>query len=224
VAAGGTPHFPPLLAYGDRIHVPCDGTLTSHFLPSRVSPIDGTPRPHPAIDIGKSGHPVGIYAVAAGTIKSISFDAGGWGIYVIIEHNLTPAQGSPAALGESLYAHLHKFRPDLSVGTVVGAGENIGIMGTTGGSTGQHLHLEIKNSHGVKVDPIQSFGWQSMGTGYSRYYVFEQTGASAPAWGSNIVQRSVSSSDATTRQPTGWAPVYWRLLKNPPGHPTYLDP
>lgn len=86
-----------------------------------------------AVDIAnKVGTP--IYAAASGKVivsKSSGYN-GGYGSYIVIEHS----NGT-----QSLYAHLSSN--SVSVGTKVGQGDLIGLMGTTGKSTGSHLHFEI---------------------------------------------------------------------------------
>jgi murein DD-endopeptidase MepM/ murein hydrolase activator NlpD len=99
--------------------------------------------PYNAIDIAApTGTP--IQAAAAGTV--ISAKGGGWnggyGQIVIIAHD----NGT-----QTLYAHLSKV--STSVGARVGQGETIGLVGSTGRSTGPHLHFEIR---GAAARPILS--------------------------------------------------------------------
>lgn len=89
-----------------------------------------------AVDLaGGYGSP--IRAAAAGTVivsKSSGWN-GGYGRYVVVRHN----NGS-----QTLYAHL--MRNDVGVGASVSAGEVIGGMGSTGRSTGTHLHFEVRGA------------------------------------------------------------------------------
>ncbi|MBP9821263.1 MAG: peptidoglycan DD-metalloendopeptidase family protein [Candidatus Pacebacteria bacterium] len=94
--------------------------------------------PYQAIDVGA---PIGtpIYAAAAGRVivsKSSGYN-GGYGLMVIIQHD----NGS-----QTLYAHMSKVFA--KVGQKVSQGEQIGAMGSTGRSTGSHLHFEVR---GVKT-------------------------------------------------------------------------
>lgn len=89
-----------------------------------------------AVDIGApSGTP--IYAAAGGTV--IVARSGGWnggyGSYVVISH----PNGT-----QTLYAHMS--RVSVSVGQAVGRGESIGKVGSTGLSTGSHLHFEVRGA------------------------------------------------------------------------------
>lgn len=81
---------------------------------------------------GKVGDP--IYSVQSGVVKRHRYDAGGYGYYMVVEH----PQGFC-----TLYAHLKDYVAP--VGASVAAGQQIGIMGSTGRSTGAHLHFEIRN-------------------------------------------------------------------------------
>lgn len=84
-----------------------------------------------------------VHAVSSGTVEETGFDADGYGNYVVIHHN----DGK-----FSLYAHLSSI--DVWSGTV-SAGDVIGLSGSTGNSSGPHLHLEIRNSntYGDVIDP-----------------------------------------------------------------------
>lgn len=99
----------------------------------RDHPITGEPDFHSAIDISGQGvnHP--IYATQSGKVVENRFsDSGGW--LIGLEHTGDPYY--------SLYMHLAE-RAFFSVGQTVERGEQIGIMGTTGLSTGIHLHFAI---------------------------------------------------------------------------------
>jgi len=95
---------------------------------------------HHAIDIGsKSGLP--IYASMAGTVTTAGWGTG-YGNYVVINHG-----GSK----KTLYAHMSKIYT--SRGAEVNQGDPIGAIGSTGWSTGPHLHFEII-IYGSKVNPL----------------------------------------------------------------------
>ncbi len=120
---------------------PTDGPATSGF-GYRTHPILGTRRLHAGIDIPA---PVGqaIYAVADGTVVSAGV-RGGYGNVVVIDHH----DGL-----QSVYAH--QSRMAVAAGDRVRASDVIGAIGSTGLSTGPHLHFEIRRA-GVPVDPM---GW-----------------------------------------------------------------
>lgn len=95
---------------------------------------------HVAIDIaGRSGDP--IVAADAGTVILVSWLRTGYGHHVIISH------GGGI---ETLYAHLTDI--NVEVGQNVAKGEKIGTRGTTGRSTGPHLHFEVR-SDGTQQNP-----------------------------------------------------------------------
>ncbi|MDG1414631.1 MAG: M23 family metallopeptidase, partial [Alphaproteobacteria bacterium] len=56
---------------------------------------------------------------------------------------------------QSLYAHMSRFPKNLRVGSRVQQGQVVGYVGTTGSSTGNHLHFEIKK-YGKQIDPVKS--------------------------------------------------------------------
>jgi hypothetical protein len=115
--------------------------VTSRFNPKRMHPILHTVMPHNGCDFGASiGTPV--YSIGAGTIV-FRAEAGPSGNLISIAHD--------AGL-ESGYAHLSRFAPGITVGTRVEAHTLVGYVGTTGRSTGPHLHLSLKRN-GVFIDP-----------------------------------------------------------------------
>jgi len=96
---------------------------------------------HPAIDIaGPSG--TAIYAAEDGVVEVSGWNAGGYGNYIIINH------GNGI---KTLYGHASKLY--VGKGEKVERGQVIMAMGSTGRSTGPHLHFEVRVS-GVKVNPL----------------------------------------------------------------------
>lgn len=115
-------------------------TLTSPF-GMRTHPILGTQRMHNGIDMAcAQGTP--IYATRAGTVTVASYQAGGAGNYVSINH----LDGFA-----SIYMHMTNYI--VSAGQTVSQGQLIGYVGSTGLSTGPHLHFGISYA-GTYVNPL----------------------------------------------------------------------
>lgn len=115
-------------------------TLTSPF-GMRVHPVLGYARMHNGIDMAcPQGTP--IYATRSGTVTTASYQAGGAGYYVSINH------GDGFA---SIYMHMTHFV--VSAGQSVSQGQVIGYVGSTGISTGPHLHFGISYG-GTYVNPL----------------------------------------------------------------------
>lgn len=117
--------------------------ITSHFAPQRVNPVTGKLRPHTGTDIGAQ-YGADIIAAAGGTVKFAGWN-GGYGNCAIIDHG-----GGMS----TLYAHMSSI--NVSVGQYVSAGALVGRVGSTGNSTGPHLHFEIL-VNGTAVNPMQYF-------------------------------------------------------------------
>ncbi len=116
--------------------------ISSPFNPNRLHPVLGVRRPHLGVDYAApTGTPV--YSVADGTVVWVG-PRGGNGNLVRIRH----AHGY-----ESGYAHLSRFARGLRQGDRVTQGQVIGFVGSTGLSTGPHLHFGLKRN-GTYVDPL----------------------------------------------------------------------
>ncbi|MCI9889368.1 M23 family metallopeptidase [Micrococcales bacterium 31B] len=128
-----TPYVRTSSAWG--LIKPVDARVTSEFSLARMHPTLGYIRPHLGIDLGAScGTP--IKASRAGVISSSTYDSGG-GYSVTISHGIVN--------GVPLYTrYLHMRAPGLASGTRVNQGTIVGYVGTTGSSTGCHLHFEVK--------------------------------------------------------------------------------
>ncbi|SDA93778.1 M23 family metallopeptidase [Mesorhizobium qingshengii] len=120
---------------------PVNGVMTSTFGP-RKHPILGTVRIHKGVDWAA---PVGT-PITAAFDGEITFqgDGGSYGNLVKISHG----NGR-----ETRYAHMQKFAIAAGVGTKVKAGDIIGYIGTSGLSTGPHLHFELYQN-GEAIDPL----------------------------------------------------------------------
>ena len=126
--------------------LPENGTITSYF-GNRVNPVTGKPDFHTGTDIAMpEGTP--ILAAADGTVE-IANGTDSWGdsygYYVKLDH------GSGF---ETLYAHCSSIC--VTAGQEVSQGEVIGYVGTTGNSTGNHLHFEVRKN-GQRVDALDYF-------------------------------------------------------------------
>ena len=124
-------------------------TLESSYITSpygsRLHPIQGVIKNHDGIDIGGStGDP--IYAAADGIVIYSQFNTGGYGNMVMIDHGLN----SDGVKIVTLYAHGDKLLKN--VGDTVKQGDIIMEMGSTGNSTGPHVHFEVREN-GTHVDP-----------------------------------------------------------------------
>ncbi len=119
-------------------------TLTSAF-GMRIHPIQKVWKMHNGVDLACSqGTP--IYAARSGKVTVASYQAGGAGYYVSINHG----DGF-----SSIYMHMTHYI--VSAGQYVSQGQVIGYVGSTGGSTGPHLHFGIAKN-GSYVNPMQYIG------------------------------------------------------------------
>lgn len=111
---------------------------------ARVHPIYGYRACHTGVDMGaRTGTP--IVAAASGRVAEVAY-LSGYGNTVILTH------GSGIS---TLYAHMSRF--GASKGQTVSQGETIGFVGSTGRSTGPHLHFEVRLD-GAPYDPLGWFG------------------------------------------------------------------
>lgn len=102
-------------------------------------------RNHNGIDIAASSGSQ-IIAVASGKVITNTYDASGYGYYIVVEQN----DGIKA-----YYGHMKSASP-LTVGSNVKAGDVVGMVGSTGNSTGNHLHLEFRKGS-TKIDPLNYY-------------------------------------------------------------------
>ncbi len=110
---------------------------------NRIHPIFGTERWHSGIDIGAAAGAT-VIAADSGTVSVATYSSS-YGNYVMIYHS----NGT-----YTLYAHMSSIA--VTAGQSVTKGDTIGYVGSTGWSTGPHLHFEIRNSGGT-IDPTQFF-------------------------------------------------------------------
>ncbi len=118
-------------------------TSTSSAYGWRIHPIYGTRKFHAGEDIpAPSGVP--IVAAQSGTVTTAGW-VSGYGNYTVINHG-----------GGVMTAYGHQSSIQVSVGQSVSAGEQIGLVGSTGNSTGPHLHFEVY-VNGATQDPKSYF-------------------------------------------------------------------
>jgi murein DD-endopeptidase MepM/ murein hydrolase activator NlpD len=124
----------------DGIGQPIPGAPLGSPFGLRNDPLGGGAGFHPGVDLdATSGTP--IHAAGAGIVV-VAGDCGGYGNCVVIDH------GSSLA---TLYGHQSGVL--VQVGEHVDAGQTIGLVGSTGMSTGPHLHFEVR-LHGLPIDPM----------------------------------------------------------------------
>lgn len=136
------PSAPPAMSIAVSIpsQMPVDGARTTSNYGMREHPVLGGLRAHKGIDLAA---PIGtpVYATADGVVERADRFSS-YGLYVAIDHG--------AAL-ETRYAHMSRLA--VAAGERVKKGEVIGYVGTTGRSTGPHLHYEVRVD-GQAVNPI----------------------------------------------------------------------
>lgn len=110
----------------------------------RRHPIYKTTKFHSGVDYA-APRGTAIYASGAGTIEMARY-VNGYGNFIKIRHN---------SEYETAYGHMHKFASGMKPGTRVKKGQIIGYVGSTGRSTGPHLHFEILRK-GQRIDPLKA--------------------------------------------------------------------
>jgi murein DD-endopeptidase MepM/ murein hydrolase activator NlpD len=124
---------------GDLFIWPCSGYISSNY-GYRMAPFAGSRQFHSGIDIGSSmGSPV--RAAMAGRVTQVGANDYSWGNFVVITHH---------SGYRTFYAHMNVVR--VKSGAYVQTGERIGDIGSTGLSTGPHLHFTVYKN-GVTVNP-----------------------------------------------------------------------
>lgn len=120
---------------------PVDSRYITSTVGGRSSPGGVGSTNHKGTDIGRVGYTSKIYAAKAGTVI-VSQYSSSYGNYVVVSH------GSG---NTTLYAHMSSR--SVNVGDYVNQGDVLGITGSTGNSTGPHLHFEV-TENGVRVNPL----------------------------------------------------------------------
>lgn len=128
---------------GSYIWPSASSVYVTSLFGTRLHPVYGYYRTHYGIDIGAS-YDTDIYAADGGYV-TVSTRSSSYGNYVMIDHG----NGR-----YTLYAHMNKRL--VEEGDVVLQGDVIGLVGSTGVSTGPHIHFEVYEG-GTRVDPLQFF-------------------------------------------------------------------
>ncbi|HQV39438.1 MAG: M23 family metallopeptidase [Flavobacteriales bacterium] len=121
--------------------IPQDQTRVSSGFGERMHPIYKIEKPHMGLDFTS---PIGteIHATGDGTVDFAGYNTTGFGIHVIIDHGFGY---------QTLYGHMSELK--VRAGQKVKRGDVIGEVGSTGLSTGPHLHYEV-HKDGMPVDPV----------------------------------------------------------------------
>ena len=117
----------------------------------RKNPVTGVNKLHAGTDFAAPGG-TPIYAAASGYVQVAGWSSGGYGNYVIIYHG----KMSDGNTYSTLYGHMKSVAT--SAGKYVKQGELIGYVGSTGNSTGNHLHLEVWKG-GSKANAVNPRGY-----------------------------------------------------------------
>ncbi|MEV0804850.1 M23 family metallopeptidase [Micromonospora sp. NPDC050200] len=143
VAAVAAPAHSVATAGRGRLGRPLSGRLTSQF-GTRFDPYYHVWQLHPGVDLAA---PIGtpILAAADGRVSRAGW-YGGYGNYTCIDHGRADGQRLSTCYG-------HQSRLLVSPGQRVRAGQVVGLVGSTGASTGPHLHFEVRLG-GRPVDPL----------------------------------------------------------------------
>lgn len=120
---------------------PVDSRYITSTVGGRSSPGGVGSTNHKGTDIGRVGYTSSVYASKAGTVI-VSQYSNSYGNYVVVSH------GSG---NTTLYAHMSSRK--VEVGQYVNQGDVLGITGSTGHSTGPHLHFEV-TENGVRINPL----------------------------------------------------------------------
>lgn len=123
--------------------LPANGPLVSGY-GMRRHPILRVRKMHRGIDVlVDTGSPV--VATGDGVIKKAEYNSS-YGHHVIVDHTSTGYS--------TVYAHLSEIPSNIRPGTAVERGEAIGVSGNTGRSTGPHLHYEVRDADGRRLNPV----------------------------------------------------------------------
>ncbi|WP_086515539.1 M23 family metallopeptidase [Clavibacter michiganensis] len=129
-----------------RWPIPSSMRISSPYGP-RASPCSGCSSNHQGLDFDP-GNGAGIQSIARGVVRQVVSSNSGLGVHVVIDHEVDGTRIS------STYAHMQSGSVPLRAGQVVEAGTPVGRVGTTGASTGPHLHFELAYGS-TRIDPYR---------------------------------------------------------------------
>ena len=184
-----TDYFTPKGWSGKRqlMRTPIDGARLTSGFGMRHHPILGYTKMHKGVDFGApTGTPV--MASGNGVIEKASW-FGGYGRYVQVKH---------ANSYSTAYAHLSRFARGIQPGTRVRQGQIIGYVGTTGRSTGPHLHYEVMvkakqiNPMGVKLPTGRNLAGAELAAFEAEMARISQVLASMPTAPAVVAQQGAS--------------------------------
>jgi murein DD-endopeptidase MepM/ murein hydrolase activator NlpD len=141
----GGRHGPALAMHPGYFLMPTQGFKSSNF-GMRYDPYYHVWQLHAGVDIAASGGQ-SIYAAADGEVVHAGW-SGGYGNYTCVSHGTYQGKDLSTCYG-------HQSRILVSVGQTVHRGDLIGRVGSTGASTGYHLHFEVR----LNGDPVNPLGW-----------------------------------------------------------------
>lgn len=154
VEVSATPAAVPVVAIAEpagpvmrqiMFHEPVKGFAINSRYGTRHLPGETAARAHKGVDFAAPTG-TGVFVAAEGTVLRTGNQPSGFGRFVEVRH--------PNGM-TSLYAHLS--RVDVRSGQQLYSGERLGLVGSTGYSTGPHLHFEIRRN-GAHVDPSRIMG------------------------------------------------------------------
>lgn len=134
------------------LKTPISGAKLTSSFGMRVHPLLGYTKMHTGVDFGaSSGTP--IHAAGNGVIDVAGRESG-YGNVVVVKHN---------AIYKTMYAHMSRFAQGIRRGVSVNQGQVIGYVGSTGRSTGPHLHYEVRISdRPVNPNTIRAAGGKQL--------------------------------------------------------------
>jgi murein DD-endopeptidase MepM/ murein hydrolase activator NlpD len=128
--------------------IPMTTTISSGF-GYRSSPCGSCSSDHQGVDFTPGlGYPVA--SIADGVVSAVGNPSGSLGVFVVIDHVVNGTAVS------SVYAHMQYGSLGVGLGDPVVRGQRLGSVGSTGSSTGNHLHFEIRPGGGDAINP---FAW-----------------------------------------------------------------
>ena len=123
------------------------GTVRSDGFGYRTPPCAGCSSNHEGID-WLPGYGTPVVAIADGVVTDAGNPSGEFGVFVTLKHVID------GEVVYSTYAHLAYGSMPYTIGSTVTRGETVGAVGSTGATTGPHLHFEIRLADGSAVNPV----------------------------------------------------------------------